>query len=389
MKDKQREKEGLMYIRSNFDHFLDNLLDMVMIEAPTGYEQKRAEKMCEAFQLYGLHEVCIDEHGNAIGIRRGRCRDRYILLEAHMDTVFPFGTVSEIPKIIDGKIFCPGIGDNTAGLAEILMVLETLQELSIETEYSLLFAGTVCEEGRGSLRGIKGILSDYGKQITQVITVDGFQYEDIVYNATGIVTKKITLQGQGGHSAEQGIAPQAILTGAEMVNQIKNIDLPLESGATLAVTMFSSGNEENPHTIPETADVIVNYRCRSSLDLQRIDEQLLRLVWEICNRAEILYNIETLCDIPAGTQSREVGIVRALAEVIRDLGGEARYAEGGCTNANAAIHAGIPAVAVGSSNIDYREHTLQEYMEVEKARICIEEIYLLILRLSAPWRRNR
>ena len=132
----------------------------MVIEAPTGQEGRRAEKMCDRFKALGLEDVHIDQYGNAVGIRKGSDSESYILIEAHMDTVFPKGTVIEMPKLDGNIIRCPGIHDNTAGLANLLAVIRALDAANIKTKYSLMFAGTVGEEGLGCLRGMKGIISD-------------------------------------------------------------------------------------------------------------------------------------------------------------------------------------------------------------------------------------
>ena len=76
-----------------------------MIPAPTGNEQKRAERMLEMFREEGLTDCRIDEYGNCVGIRKGTGGGKTLLLEAHMDTVFAMDTKLEIVKE-DGYCFC-------------------------------------------------------------------------------------------------------------------------------------------------------------------------------------------------------------------------------------------------------------------------------------------
>ena len=46
-------------------------------------------------------------------------KDRKVLIEGHLDTVFPFGTVHGVEER-DGFLYAPGIGDDTRALAMLL-----------------------------------------------------------------------------------------------------------------------------------------------------------------------------------------------------------------------------------------------------------------------------
>ena len=107
-----------------------------------------------------------------------------------MDTVFPRGTVTAAPSVIDGEIHCPGVGDNTVGLVTVITALKVLNHLGIQTRHDLIFAGTVREEGLGNLGGIRRLIDTFRNSLDACITVDGFQYQDIVYKGSGIHTER-------------------------------------------------------------------------------------------------------------------------------------------------------------------------------------------------------
>ena len=111
-----RVSKGLEFIELDQPQTIEDQKVMVTIEAPTFAEEKRAQHYAGCLKDLGLEEVHIDRHGNVLGTLRGKGDGPKILLEAHLDTVFPFGTnVTPIEK--DGKIFAPGICDDTRGLA--------------------------------------------------------------------------------------------------------------------------------------------------------------------------------------------------------------------------------------------------------------------------------
>ena len=59
------------------------------IPAPTFHEREKALAFCEYLKELGLEDVHLDRFGNAIGVRRGSGKGPRVILEAHMDTVFP------------------------------------------------------------------------------------------------------------------------------------------------------------------------------------------------------------------------------------------------------------------------------------------------------------
>ncbi len=170
--------------------------------------------------------------------------------------------------------------------------------------------------------------------------------------------------------------------GARIAEQLARIHLDKKSGATLAVTSLHSGSEVLLHAIPEKAEVIVNYRSQSPQVMKQMEREVHRVVEEESEGYGISFDTKIFCNAPCGTQDIERPIIKELADVITDLGGKVRFAEGGCTNANSAIASGISSVAIGSSNRDFLEHTPDEYMEISDAHKCIQSVYLLLLRID-------
>ena len=101
------------------------------------------------FKEEGLEDCHIDEYGNCVGIRKGTGGGKTTLVEGHIDTVFPLGTKLEIKKE-DGFIRCPGICDDTRGLASVLSTIRALNAADIKTKGDIHFVGTVQEEGTGA-----------------------------------------------------------------------------------------------------------------------------------------------------------------------------------------------------------------------------------------------
>src|SRR6187401_3278828 len=108
-----------------------------------------------------------------MGIRRGSSPGgRLLVVNAHLDTVFPEGTDVKVRR--DGtRLMAPGIGDDTRGLALMLSVLRAMNAAKLETRADILFVGNVGEEGEGDLRGVKYLLrkGKYKDRIKQFLAI--------------------------------------------------------------------------------------------------------------------------------------------------------------------------------------------------------------------------
>ena len=71
--------------------------------------------------------------------------------------MFPAGTDVKV-KERDGRLYAPGISDDTRGLSVLLSWLKVLNDNKVQTVGDLLFVGNVGEEELGNLRGMKAHL---------------------------------------------------------------------------------------------------------------------------------------------------------------------------------------------------------------------------------------
>ena len=120
-------KEALRFIEEDQPNAIREQKELVVIEAPTGQEEERAKVFAEKFKALGLEDVHIDRGGNVIGIRKGTGKGPKVLIEGHLDTVFPFGTVQGVEER-DGFLYAPGIGDDTRALAMLLCMIRALNK---------------------------------------------------------------------------------------------------------------------------------------------------------------------------------------------------------------------------------------------------------------------
>ena len=147
-------KAAAAFIAGDQDRFVRELIALTEIPSPPFKEQARAKAFMELLRQHGLTDVEMDPEGNVMGLRRGTGPDCGLLLvNAHLDTVFPEGTDVRVRR--EGtKLLAPGVGVDTRGLAAMLAVIRAMDAARIVTRCDILFAGNVGEEGEGDLRGI-------------------------------------------------------------------------------------------------------------------------------------------------------------------------------------------------------------------------------------------
>jgi len=382
-------KQGLEFLKNDHQNAVDEQLELVVIKAPTFFEQERAAAYAEKFKALGLENVYIDEHCNVIGLKKGAGSGPAILLEAHLDTVFPF-EVEINPVIKDGIIHAPGICDCTRGLAAVLSVIRAFNTTNIQHSGDIYFVGTACEEGMGGLRGMKGFFADNGEKIAASITIDGSGADRIVHNATGIKTMEFNFHGAGGHAyGAFGKVANCLHAAARAVYKIANLRVPSEPKTTYAVSNFHSGNAAGVHAITQDAMIKINFRSNSAEELKKLEDTVLKCVEEACKEEtefwgmdEITYDYSYLVDVPAGQQDENLPILEATYAAMEHIGLEPKFSKDGSTNANVPVGLGVPAVCIGRGGNEGGVHTTNEWFEIEGAYRCPQEAFMIALALS-------
>ncbi len=133
-------KDLLAWLRDRQDQMLDFLCRLALIETPS---------LCPEAQgpAFDLLAAALADCGYKVRRRRGvssggqllavparrRHGRRAQLLLGHVDTVWPLGTLEQMPVVLrDGRLYGPGVFDMKAGLTQALFALRALRELGLE-----------------------------------------------------------------------------------------------------------------------------------------------------------------------------------------------------------------------------------------------------------------
>ena len=386
VKDEKVQK-ALKFMEEDQDAVIDRQIELTLIPAPTYHEQKKAERMLEMFKEEGLSDCHIDEYGNCVGIRKGTGGGKTTLVEGHMDTVFALDTELKIVRE-DGFIKCPGIVDDTRGCAAVLSTIRALNAAGIQTKGDIHFVGTVQEEGTGALKGMKYYV-DHHPELEASISVDGPGYQEITYEATGIQTYEVNFNGIGGHACGMfGKVANPLHAAARAIAKISEFRVPADPMTTFAVTNVHAGSFEAVHAIVPTAQIRFNFRSNSQEELEKLRDRIFAAIDEACKEETdrwgmdtITYEVKHICDVNAGHQDSHASIVEGAMAAAEFLGcAEPKLGNGGSTNCNRALEAGLPAVCLGGGcDYDCQCHTLDEQFKVEDAFKGCQQTLLMTL----------
>src|SRR5262245_3490142 len=129
-------KAAVAALTADDDRVTAENITLTEIPAPPYKESDRARVYEKMMRDVGLQDVTIDGIGNVIGGRPGADPKLPVLvLSAHLDTVFPEGTNVKVRR--EGtKLFAPGIGDDTRGLAVLLAFARAMDKAHLRTRRS-------------------------------------------------------------------------------------------------------------------------------------------------------------------------------------------------------------------------------------------------------------
>ncbi|HEY1935200.1 MAG TPA: M20/M25/M40 family metallo-hydrolase [Acetobacteraceae bacterium] len=349
-----------------------DIVALTQIEAPSFQEANRAAAFLEMARAHGLTNLEIDAEGNVTGIRRGIGNGKLICVAAHLDTVFPAGTDVTVRREGD-KLFAPGVGDDTRGLAVLLAWLRAMDAAGIRTRDDILFVADVGEEGQGDLRGMRHLFQKgrYKDRISAFLTVDSPDMTRIATGGVGSKRYRITFEGPGGHSYGAFGLVNPMYAMADTVLRLSRLTVPSRPKTTFSASVTGGGTSIN--SIPNNVWTEFDLRSEAADELARLEQDFLALVQEavaaenaarLTRAGRVEAVITPIGDRPAGHTDETCELVR-LAHAAISAHGFAVGFEASSTDANIPMSLGIPAIKIGSGGTGGRAHSLDEWIDVE------------------------
>ena len=326
---------------------LDDLRELVIRESPSDDAERvstLARWVCDRVNQGGgaaARTVPCPPRGHAV-VAEAEARGgggASTLLLGHIDTVWPAGTLQEIPFSNDGTtIRGPGVFDMKAGAAVGIHALERLRKRPTAPRVSMLL---VPDEEVGSAASC-ALLIDLAKKHDRVLVLEPSAAggaAKVARKGTGLF--KVRFVGVSSHA---GLDPEK---GASALTALAEFVLfapkfaNAEAGTTVTPTLASAGTKTN--VVPENAEVTLDCRVWQPSEPARVDREI-RAFRPTNPRVRV--EVEGGFDRPplAETDASRALFTQAQG-IAKELGFELRGERvGGASDGNLTAAAGVPTL---------------------------------------------
>ncbi len=349
------------------------------INAPSTKERPRAEYIERLLRSYQLTAIHYDATGNLIAERKGTGGGARVVFDAHLDTVFQPGLRIKT-TIRDGKIYAPGVGDDTRNIEALLAMIRALDAAQVKTKGDLVFVFTVEEETE--LRGAEEYIKANKTRIDHYIALDG-GYEGFTYGGIGINWYRHHFIGPGGHTRSRTPPYSATLPLARSIARIYELEVPQTPPSNLNIGML--GGSEVVNAKAADAWFTVDLRSTDNAVIADLEKKIAAIIQEEARRAGLRVKTDLISSSPSAQlpNHRTSPLVRTAEAVHLALGfTDPPITVTGSNNSSAALLAGVSSISTGAGPCG-DSHALTEYCEIEPLYKGIKKLILLGVALTS------
>ena len=367
------------YVDKHRDEILAEWKAITEINAPSGKERERGEFVKKLLDTYSLDKVYFDSKGNLIAIRKGTGGAKAVVFDAHLDTVFQEGLKIKA-EIRDGKIYAPGVGDDTRNVEALLASIRALNEANIKTKADLIFVFTVEEET--SFGGATHFIKENKDRIGQYVALDG-GYEGLTYGGIGINWYKHHFTGPGGHTTSSAPPYSATLPLARAISRIYSLELPQQPRVFINIGMLGGADVVNA----KAADAWFTLDLRSTD--QKLIDQYEQTIAQILNeeaarvgmkiKSEDVEERTPAAQVPGNRDSFTVRMSEAAHRAMGFM--NVVVTNTASNNANVALLNGLTAMSTGAARCG-GDHSMGEWCDIESLYPGIKKIILMEIALT-------
>ena len=278
-----------------------------------------------------------------------------VLFLGHLDTVWPVGTLSELPFRIDGDVATgPGVFDMKAGLA---IALGAIAGCNAADHVGLLVTS---DEETGSTTG-RTLVEKHATAASAVFVPEPAAPGGAIKVARkGVGLYEFQVVGREAHAGlepERGV--NASMELASLINDIAGLADP-EAGTTVTPTRAASGLTSN--TVPAAATLTADVRAWTLLELQRVDAAVRRRTTHVPGAEVFVSGGINRPPLEAGNSTELLALAMQSA-VDTGLGQLEATGVGGGSDGNFTSAAGIPTLD-GVGAVGGGAHARDEWVDL-------------------------
>ena len=262
------------YIRDHKQELVELVKALCAIPAPSNQEQRRAAFCKDWLEKAGCTGVYIDDALNVVYPVNAESSDQLTLFTAHLDTVFP--DLEPLPmEEKDGILHCPGVGDDTANAAILLLLARYIAQNHLQPKDGFLLVCDTGEEALGNLKGIKQIMQDYAGRIKEAYIYDGL-YGQAVNWPVAVIRYRVKVGGQGGHAYLNFGNSSAVQCAAGIIGDMYAVELPEGCKSSYNVGVWNGGEVAN--AIAQHSEFLIEMRSELKANLDYLNDRFLEIV---------------------------------------------------------------------------------------------------------------
>jgi glutamate carboxypeptidase len=296
----------------------------------------------------------------------------HILLIAHMDTVFPHGTVAQRPyRVVGDRGIGPGAGDDKAGIVSAVCALRMLHELNFR-DYAMITLILNSNEETGSV-GTRDLIRAKARESDAVINLErGVPPDGLEVSRKGSAVITIEIVGRAAHA---GLEPEkgrnAILEASHQALQLGSLADSAKQ-TTVNVTMIQGGNAFN--VIPDHAVINADARAFTPAEFDRLEMSLRKLANDTIV-PDVQVKTSMTRNFPPWPPAASTASLLARAEKLyAEIGGKlAGVAVGSSADVAFAAETGTPAID-GIAILGGGAHGIDDHADLSSI---VPRVYLL------------
>ncbi len=268
------------YVNDQRDAVVELLKSLVLAESPSSV----ADAQVEVQDILGNEFQALDFNvrrlrgrssggqlfARPIARRRG---SKLQLLLGHFDTVWPLGTIADMPFTVDGNVVKgPGVFDMKGGIVQIVFALRALKHLGLTPDITpVVFLNS--DEEIGS-RESSGYIRMLARRVNRAFVMEPALGIDgaIKTGRKGVGRFTIRAQGKAAHA---GLDPEsgasAILELSHVIQQLFAMNDP-DRGITINVGTIDGGIR--PNVVAPESKAVADVRIARMEDVEQIEAKI-------------------------------------------------------------------------------------------------------------------
>jgi acetylornithine deacetylase/succinyl-diaminopimelate desuccinylase family protein len=376
----------------NEEEILDILKSLIRVPGHVDYKGQEKEisiqtlGILEKEKIYAELQEVEPGRKNVIGRIHGKNKGKSLVLNGHLDTVPPNGSMKSYePSISNGKLYGLGSSDMKGAVAAMLYSLILIKRAGVELDGDLYFTGVIGEESGGT--GTRFLINSGFKPDYAVVGEPTSL--SIANSHKGCFLADVTIEGKAAHASIPQKGANAIAAMGNFICKINKEYIPelnkrIQENAgspTISFGIIRGGKKVN--IVADHCVLNIDRRWIASESKEQVIPELEKYLKDVCSEnKDLKYSI-----VPALPQEGYFGpffipesheLVKMSKEAVMFSGRKPEVTSmNGWTDGATILHAGIPTVILGPGNME-QAHTADEWINISEL-IDSVKVYLSLI----------